>query len=466
MQHYALVLLFPVVALFACKKINTVRPPCEEQYVTIPQDTSYLSTPLVIPTQLIEDKLNSIMGQVVKQDDDFENLNKEGKKDKIKLKITRLGDVKILWKDNVARYQAPLLILVERQIVGKSVLPMSKSLALKTEFSLRLVFETTVDVGEDWKLQPQTKFVSFEWLSEVKALGGLIDVKKMVERRLHRQMPDIEKNLDETIRKSVRLDRVISRVWQKIQKPMVINRKGEYIWLKIKPIRFEMGTITTEPGNLLIQGLLAATTETLVGDDPVFTVDSTLPPLVKRKVLPNNAYLYLLSEISYEDLNEIISKKLEGKVFDVPGHRIKVKSAEIWGCGSNLVLHLKVGGDVKGEIYLQGTPQYEPDSQRIAIRNFEFEVRTEEALLASADWLLHSTFKEQMKDALSMPMAEQIVKIPEVIMKGIERGKAGKKMDFTIEQWDFKPQQIWVRSTDIATLVIVKAQVRLELEKL
>ena len=71
-----------------------------------------------------------------------------------------------------------------------------------------------------------------------------------------------------------------------------------------------------------------------------------------------------------------------------------------------------------------------------------------------------------MKDALSLPMGEQIIKIPEVIMKGIERGKAGKKMDFTIEQWDFKPQQIWVRSTDVATLVLVNARVRIELEKL
>jgi hypothetical protein len=69
-----------LVGLFACKKIKTARPLCEEQYVTIPQDTSYVSTPLVIPTQLIEDKLNSTLADVVKNDDDFNNLNKEGKK--------------------------------------------------------------------------------------------------------------------------------------------------------------------------------------------------------------------------------------------------------------------------------------------------------------------------------------------------------------------------------------------------
>ncbi|MBC7775461.1 MAG: hypothetical protein H7246_08480, partial [Phycisphaerae bacterium] len=65
-----------------------------------------------------------------------------------------------------------------------------------------------------------------------------------------------------------------------------------------------------------------------------------------------------------------------------------------------------------------------------------------------------------------LPMAEKIVTIPDLIMEGIERGRVGKKMDFTIEQWDFRPQKIWVRPTDIATLVIVNARVKIELEQI
>lgn len=60
--------------------------------VVIPQDTSYLSTPLVIPTRIIEEKLNRCIGRQILNDQDFDNLNFEGKKDKLKLKVTRLGD--------------------------------------------------------------------------------------------------------------------------------------------------------------------------------------------------------------------------------------------------------------------------------------------------------------------------------------------------------------------------------------
>lgn len=465
MNRFLFALILLSSSFVACKKINTPRPPCAGQEVNIPQDTSFLSTPLVIPTKLIEDKLNQAIGQNIINDDDFDNFNKAGKKDKMKLKITRLGDIHVTWKNNVASYKAPLLVLIQKEIVSKNVLPSIKSLALKTEFSLQISFETTLNIGEDWQLEPKTKLASFEWLSDVKALGGLIDVKKMVERRLKRQMPRTLSNMDSTIRNKVHLDRALTRIWRNIQKPMIINRKEQLVWFKINPIQFEIGTITSEAGNLLIQSRLSATTETIVGDNPVFSIDSILPPLIRRKQLPNATYIYMLSTIPYEDLNQIITQKIGDKTFEVSGHKIKIKSAELSGCGPNLLLHLSVGKALRGDIYFQGIPTYEPDSQKIGIRDFDYEVNTEETLVASADWLLHSTFKEEMKSALSIRLAEKIAKIPEAIMKGIEQGKAGKKLDFTIEEWDFKPKQIWVGEKDLAVLVIVNAKIRVELEK-
>ncbi len=466
MQRYPLILLILIFGVFACKQLDVPPPPCATEVPEIHQDTSYLSTPLVLPTRLIEAKLNQAIGQNVLNDDDFESINKKGKRDKLKLKITRLGDIQVLWKDNVARYQAPLLVLVQRQIVSKDVLPSSKSLAIKTEFSLRLVFETTVNIGEDWQLQPKTKLVSYHWLSEVKAFGGLINMKHLVERRINQELSQILANVDSTIQVKVKLEKVLTRVWQNIQKPMRINQKKTLVWLKIHPIRFEIGTITSDSGNLLIQSRLSATTETLLGENPVYTIDSVLPPLIKRTNLPNATYLYMVSMLPYEEINVVLDQQLKGKGFDISGHHIRIKSAEVWGCGPNLMLHLAVRDAVKGDIYFKGTPQYDPDNQQIVIQDFDFELKTEEALVSSADWLLHSTFKEEMKNALSIHLAEHMAKIPQAIMQGIEQGRAGTKMDFSIERWDLRPQQIWVRPEDIAALLIVHAQVRVELEKI
>jgi Domain of unknown function (DUF4403) len=304
------------------------------------------------------------------------------------------------------------------------------------------------------------------WLSEVKALGGMINIEKMVEWKMRRQMPDIVLNLDSSIRANVRLDRALGRVWQNIQKPIIINRNKETVWLKVNPIRFEMGTIVTKDENLYIQGRLLATTETLVGDTPVYQINYTLPPLVKRQSLPDNAYIYMRSEIPFSDINEIVSRKLVGKTFTHLGQHIVLNKVEVSSCPPDLVVHLGIQGAVNGDIYFRGTPQYEPDSQRIVINNFDFDVKSKEMLLGGTDWLLHNTFKDQMEKELKIGLTDQLIKIPDRIMKGIEAGRIGKKMDVYIEQWNFKPQQIWVRPNDIAALIIVNARVVVELEQI
>ncbi len=466
MRHPCLVLIFLIIGLIACKKIKTERPPCSDAEVFIPIDTSYLSTPLIIPTHLIEDKLNQVIGKVLREDPDFEHLNADGEKEGLKMKISRLGAIKVHWKNNVARYQAPLQVLIEKQIISSNVMPALENLALKTAFSLRLIFETTLDLGTDWQLKPKTRFVSFEWLSEVKALGGLIDIKKIVERRIYKTMPDVLRNMDDTIRNGIHIDRVMRRVWKKIQRPLLINRNAPLVWLKIHPIQFEMGKITTKNGNLMVQGRLSATTETILGDTPVYTVLNRLPPLIKHPTLPDTAFLYIRTEIPYDQINTVLNENLIGKTFPVSGRRIKIKSAKIWGCGDNLFLQLLVTGGVKGDVYFQGKPVYEPSTQTISIQNFDFEVHTAEVLLSSADWLLHSTFKAQMQTALSIPLQTQIVKIPDAIIQGIENGRAGKKMDVQIDAWDFRPQKITVQPNALTALIIVHAKVRIELERL
>jgi Domain of unknown function (DUF4403) len=460
MKYCFMFILLSISAFFACTEVKKPRLPCEMVEIPIPLDTSYLSTPVVIPLRLIEKKLNRMIKK------DIPNHFADENEDKLKLKITRLGDILIIWKDNVATYEVPLLILVERNMISKKLLPRSKALALKLEFSLKLIFETTIEVDEDWKLQPSTQFVSFHWLSEVKTLGGLIDLRNMVERRLHRKMPLILENMDTDIRAKIHLDRVMTKVWRDIQKPIRINKKEELVWLKVYPIRFEMGQITTHKDSLIVQTRLSATTETMIGTIPVYAIKKTLPRLVKRQFLPNAAYIYMLSKIPFSDLNEIVNRRLAGSSFEFSEHKIDIESADLQSCGANLVLHLNIKGDILADVYLQGKPRYDQVTQRLVIENFDFEVETQDMLTGGADWVLHSTFREQLEASLSLELSTQIKKIPADILIGIEAGRLGKKIELHIEHWDFKPQEIWVRTNDLATLIIVNASVKIVLEKI
>lgn len=466
MRNFVLILA-SLLALFAtaCQRtrIAPAYEPCHMQ-VDIPQDTSFLSTPLVIPTHLIEDKINTAIKKDFIKDDNFDNISKKtGKRDRLKMLVSRKQDIKIDWKDNVATCSAPLAVLIEREVLDKGIL--NKGMALKTAFDVRLSFDISLDVDSDWRLRTKTNFKEFHWLSDVRTLGGLINLKKPVEKRLKAEMPNIEKTIDSLVYAQVRLDRTVERIWQKMQKPIALNKKHRVAWLQIQPIRFEIGRISTQKDELLIQSRIQAVTKTLVGENPKYRVDSILPPLKRFARLPDTAYVYMLSEVPYGHISDMLLEKFEHKKLNVQGHTLKVKDIRVWGCGERLTVHLKVGGDVDGDLYLQGKPVYE-ESGNLVIHNFEFDLNTQEALLKSASWLLHGTLRDEIQKVLTLPLGEKISNLPEKIEQGIEKGKLGRKLDLNIEEWTFKPEKIWMQEDHLAVLVTTQAQVRVLLEQL
>lgn len=430
-------------------------------YVAVQQDTSYVSTPVIIPQQLLQDKINNALRKDIIRDEDFENVNKVGKKDRMKLWVNRLDDIKITWNNQVATCNVPLQVMLKKQLIGQKLVPLN----LNLDFDMDLTFDVAFDIDSDWRLVTTTTFRSFQWLKTPALLGGTINVKDMVEKRLLKQMPEIETAIDEQIYDKVRLDNAIGRIWQKLQKPIALNKQKRLLWLQFQPVRFEIGKISTNNKDLLIQSRVVTFMQTLVGKEPEYDVNKVLPPLQRVKSLPDTAYIHLIAELPYSDLNEVLADQLAGKTFNIKGQKVKVREANVFGCGDQLVARLRTRGAYKGDLYIHGKPEYQRDSQ-LVIRNFDFEMETEEALLNGADWLLHSTFQNEIQDMLALPLKDKIAQLPKKIVEGIEKGKAGKKLDLDIEQWNFEPQQIWVQDDHLKVSLMAFAQVRLELEKL
>jgi Domain of unknown function (DUF4403) len=158
-KYFFFVFSFLFLGLCSCKQKENVVPPCNGVMTEIQQDTSYLSTPIIIPVQLIEDKLNRALKRDIMNEESPMWKKNARPGSKLKIQVSRMGNIQISWKNNVAKYKVPLVILVERQIVPKKILRLSKALAVKTEFSLQMVFETAVEIDENWQLQPKPNLI-------------------------------------------------------------------------------------------------------------------------------------------------------------------------------------------------------------------------------------------------------------------------------------------------------------------
>ena len=69
-------------------------------------------------------------------------------------------------------------------------------------------------------------------------------------------------------------------------------------------------------------------------------------------------------------------------------------------------MHLKVKGDLRGDLYLQGIPDYQQDSQRIVFQHFDFELNIT---------LLENEGEPHGKSSNDLYIKEQVLSIQNLI---------------------------------------------------
>jgi len=65
-------------------------------------------------------------------------------------------------------------------------------------------------------------------------------------------------------------------------------------------------------------------------------------------------------------------------------------------------------GSVKGRIYFTGNLVYNANKTAIEVENPQFELKTQNGLLKSAEWLLHGVILNKLKPYLSYPVKSDI----------------------------------------------------------
>ena len=85
---------------------------------------------------------------------------------------------------------------------------------------------------------------------------------------------------------------------------------------------------------------------------------------------------------------------------------IQITDLSVFGSEGKAVFSADVIGSIKGRIYFTGEMQYNPAKMTVEIINPGFELKTRNALLKSADWLLHGLILKKIVPYLSYPVKE------------------------------------------------------------
>ena len=102
--------------------------------------------------------------------------------------------------------------------------------------------------------------------------------------------------------------------------------------------------------------------------------------------------VYIDAVLNYDSLSTIMNRQLANKEFDFKKGPVKkkfiIQDCKLVGEGNEkLIIRVNFGGTNEGTVYLTGKPVYNKEKRIMEIKDIDFDIKSKNALLKSAEWL-------------------------------------------------------------------------------
>jgi hypothetical protein len=349
--------------------------------------TSIIRIPVNLDLAELEKSLNAYLNSSLYEDDSFDD------GDRMKVKATKDGVIRISVEEMAISYQVPLSLWVQYNTgIGK----------VEATGRLNLDFKTSFAIGKDWKMLTQTFLQNHEWKEKPRIrLGGVsIPVESIANLILQRSTATIGKNIDETLAKSFKLEEYVASAWQLMFHPVELSSEYQ-TWLLANPTDLGMTPIRVENGKMLSTIVVQSQPSLRFGPRPASNPQFKLPDFSFRNLNPSaekGFQIYLDATLAYADAERLTKQSIQGQRFEQGKRYVVVEDVELFGQGNNIVVNLKLSGSYNGNIYLTGEPVFNPNRNRIEVEDLEYTLDSKNVLLRSAAWLAKGTLKQKLQE--------------------------------------------------------------------
>ncbi len=258
------------------------------------------------------------------------------------------------------------------------IVSFTNSLSIQPDYKVKLVFKRN-------EPQPLDKCEVCFWGQ---------DITKQVMKGLTTELDDAKKDLEKSYG-SVDLKPRFQQVWDKLNKVYNIYGLG---WLKINPQKIRINNLFAQNDSLNIY--LGLSAKPVISFEKPTEQSSWVPNIGSFSRKPGFT-IFLDAVLSYDSLTNILNQQAMGKKFDFKKGFIKkkfiIEDCKIYGAGNEkLIIKVNFSGTNDGVVYLVGTPVYNVEKRRIEVTNVDFDIKSKNFLLGSADWLFDKKITKEI----------------------------------------------------------------------
>ncbi|MFH7012263.1 DUF4403 family protein [Flavobacterium sp. FlaQc-52] len=400
MKFLSALSLFTVLNLLvgcsSTQKLETLKPePDDASPLVYESNPSFINLPITVKLRDIENQTNTILNGLIYEDTNIED-------DDIEMKIWKLAPIKIqndpANPDKKIKTILPLKATVKYRIGTKK---LGVELYDIREFNLNGVITLSSEVAlTNWKLNTKTEFKSLDWNESPTMLvfGKSLPITYLINPAISIFKSKIEKSIDDAIEKSMDFKPNVLSALEKICTPFQMSDTYES-WLRIVPIEVYATNAKLKNDQFLLDMGMKCNMETIVGKQPESKFNANKIVLKPVAKIPNQISANIAAISTYTDASKIMTKNFAGQEFGSGSKKITVKNVAIWHKNDKMVIALDVLGSINGTIYLNGFPQYNPQTKEIYFDKLDYVLDTKSKLMRTASWLAQGYILRKMEES-------------------------------------------------------------------
>lgn len=392
-------LLVVLTSLFSCstsQKLATLKPePDDASPLVYENNPSFINLPISVKLRDIENQTNALLNGLIYEDNNIED-------DDIEIKIWKQAPIKIqndgLNPDKKIKTVLPLKASIKYRIGTKK---LGVELFDTREFNLNGVITLSSEVSlTNWKLNTKTEFKSLDWNESptMTVLGRNMPITYLIDPAISIFKSKIEKKIDESIEKSMDFKPNVLSALEKICTPFQMSDTYES-WLRIVPVEVYSTPAKLKNDQFLLDMGMKCNMETIIGKQPESKFNGSKIVLKPVTKIPNQINANIAAISSYVDASKIMTKNFAGQEFGSGSKKVTVQNVEIWHKDKKMVIALDVLGSVNGTIYLNGFPQYNPQTKEIYFDKLDYVLDTKSKLMRTASWLAQGLILKKMQES-------------------------------------------------------------------
>ncbi len=356
------------------------------------------------------------------------------------------------------------------------LLSRSKHQKLETRAAFMVRAEINLGTDAQWNLVTSTE-VALRWEDDpVVEVGPVrVQLRALVGDRIDEQFGDAMRTLDDRLRSQVRLRPLIMRAWEAAFRPLPIGKTGD-LWLVLRPTGAFLGDIQVRDDQVLLDAGIRGALRVVVGDDEPRAAQPT--PLPARSTPPDGPGIALDVPVSvtFAAANRQLDQRVEGQIIDVPlevvgrSFPLMIEAIEIYPSGGHIAVALDFSADLsgrwfdmRGRVYLVGTPLLDTRHSQLRIAELTYDVRTDLALANVAEWMLHREIVRRVQDLLVFGFAGQIDQYRDQINEAIADYRVTDSVRLHGELVDVQLVALTVTDPAIVAVVQLRGAATLEL---